>query len=377
MKKESIICKDCKFSYSISETILKDILFDIKNLSKQENNNFEECLREITFDLFQGERLGVIGLNGSGKSSLLLALSGNLLMQGGDLVVKNNYQLLSEMGDVDSPLNTGYQIIESYYYMLHSFQEEKTKLPSKATYIKEVADFSELGNKLNQKFLTYSSGMKARLLYSLRAVSMNQYCLIDEILSVGDSYFTDKCIRNLRIKNNQTTGIYVSHDWSLLSKICSKFLWLENGQIVKYGNLKEVLGDYLTTYNNWLKDESCFMSFLDLEKGKHSLNKSDDLLKLNFNYKNAANLNSRVSVGLENISSDKGWEHILQSTWIDLKLNSKAEGSFKLNIPIPKQLMPSEYELALSFKWEDNNQIKRTYTYSWINKKSFTVTITK
>ena len=105
-------------------------------------------------------------------------------------------------------------------------------------YKKKVASFSELEGNLYHKFVTYSSGMKARLLYSLRAVCMNQYFLIDEILSIGDNYFTEKCVRNLRNRDVNSSGIYVSHDWSLLSKICSRFLWLHNGEIIKYGKCK-------------------------------------------------------------------------------------------------------------------------------------------
>ena len=114
--------------------------------------------------------------------------------------------------------------------------------------------------------------MKARLLYSLRVASVDNYLLIDEVLSVGDNYF-EKCIRNLRVNNDYVTGIFVSHNWSVLSKICSKFIWLDNGRIIKYGSLKNVIGSYLTNYSNWLKQENSIMEELKLEKNSFSLKK--------------------------------------------------------------------------------------------------------
>ncbi len=237
----SIYCKNCTFSYFDPEGLLKAFLTKIGNEKKLDIYQ-NKCLNDINFDLNEGERIGVVGLNGSGKSSLLLALNGNLKKLNGELYLNNTFQILSELGEVDSTNNTGYEIINSYYFFLLTFQKDEIKAPNKKSFIKSVENFSELGGKLNQEFRTYSSGMKARLLYSLRVASLNNYLLIDEVLSVGDNYFVEKCIRNLRSYNKYNTGIFVSHNWSVLSKICSKFIWLDNGRIVKYGSLKNVIG---------------------------------------------------------------------------------------------------------------------------------------
>ena len=376
MIKKSICCKKCHFSYSNSSDILKDLL-SVKKLSKRQNIYYEECLKNITFELSKGEKLGVIGLNGSGKSSLLLALSGNLHKTEGKLEVNDIYQLLFEMGDVDTPLKTGYEIIEAYYCMLISFQDSDQKLPTLDIYKKEVASFSELKENLDQKFLTYSSGMKARLLYSLRAVCINQYFLIDEILSVGDSYFTEKCTRNLRIRDFKSTGVYVSHDWTLLSKICSKFLWLENGEIIKYGKMKEVLASYLTKYNVYLQNTESVFKELTLEKNIFYISNSEKYLTFKFVYINAVILKSELSVAFENISSNKGWENVLSTSWTELKLKNKEIGTFEINIAKPYHLMPEEYELSLFFRWVDQNKIQKQFTYSWLNKKSFNFKLKK
>ena len=219
--------------------------------------------------------------------------------------------------------------------------------------------------------------MKARLLYSLRAVCMNQYFLIDEILSIGDNYFTEKCIRNLRNRGVNSSGIYVSHDWSLLSKICSRFLWLHNGEIIKYGKCKYVLGAYLSKYNDWLQENNSLFEKLTLEENIFSISSLKNYLTLKFKYENAITLENQLSVGLETIDTQKGWENILLTTWTNLKLKDKKRGNFEITIAIPKSLLPGNYEIVLSLKWEDHNNNEKIYAYSWINKKSFTLKLKK
>ena len=141
MKYLAISCQNCNFGYSETKSIIRDLFCFQEKKEGDKFDNYQECLKNISFDLLKGEKLGVIGLNGSGKSSLLLALSGNLIKKKGSLLINNVFQLLFEMGEVDSPFNTGYEIIESYYYMLLSFHEGGHELDPLEIYKKKVASF--------------------------------------------------------------------------------------------------------------------------------------------------------------------------------------------------------------------------------------------
>ena len=140
----SIYCKDCTFSYYDPEGLLKAFLAKNDDGNKLEVYQ-NKCLYDISFDLKEGEKIGVIGLNGSGKSSLLLAINGNLKKLNGELYLNNTYQILSELGEVDSTNNTGYEIINSYYFFLLSFQKDEIKMINKKSFIESVENFSELG----------------------------------------------------------------------------------------------------------------------------------------------------------------------------------------------------------------------------------------
>jgi ABC-type polysaccharide/polyol phosphate transport system ATPase subunit len=197
------------------------------------------ALRDISFTVYPGETVALIGANGSGKSTLLKIVSGIYAATKGTINVRQSLVALLELGTGFSEELTGRENIYLNGALLgHNHAEMRAIFEA-------IVSFSGIGDFLDTKLKYYSSGMRARLGFSIAAHVDASILLLDEVLSVGDAEFQQKCIRRLReFQAEGRTLIVVSHGTDLLQELCDRAIWLARGKVVQDGPVAEVVAAY-------------------------------------------------------------------------------------------------------------------------------------
>jgi len=197
------------------------------------------ALSEVSFEVERGMSLGVIGRNGAGKSTLLQLITGTLEPSKGNVVVTGKVAAVLELGAGFNPEFSGRENIELYCNLL---QMSPDQIRSR---FDQIVDFSELQQFIDQPLKTYSSGMIARLAFSVIAHIDADILIVDEALSVGDAAFSQKCMRFFREFKKRGTIFFVSHDLSAVKSFCDKAIWLDGGRVRSYGEARSVCEAYL------------------------------------------------------------------------------------------------------------------------------------
>lgn len=198
------------------------------------------ALRDVSFEIAPGETVGIIGRNGSGKSSLLQMICGTLSPTSGTVTTHGRLAALLELGAGFNTEFTGRENVLLNAAILGFPQEQMLERMG------EILAFSELGDFLDQPVKTYSSGMYARLAFSIAIHVDPEILIVDEALAVGDARFVAKCMR--RIKDIQKTGasiLFVSHDVSSVRTLCDRAIWLDKGRMLEQGDVFPVTGRYM------------------------------------------------------------------------------------------------------------------------------------
>jgi len=201
------------------------------------------ALKEINLEVFRGETIGIIGRNGSGKSTLLQLVCGTLAPTCGSVSVHGRIAALLELGAGFNPEFTGRENVYLSASVLGLSEEEIEDRFSKIT------EFAAIGDFIDQPVKIYSSGMYARLAFAVAAHVDADILIVDEILSVGDASFTQRCMRFINEFKKRGTIFFVSHDSGAILNLCDRVLWLESGMARELGNTKEVCHNYLASIN--------------------------------------------------------------------------------------------------------------------------------
>lgn len=233
----SIRVSDLYLDYEIFEerrAALRDRLVDRKGTGKR----VVPALKGITFDVSNGEALGIVGSNGSGKSTLLSAIAGLIYPTKGEILVSEEPKLLG-VGATLIPAATGWRNIRIGCLALGmGLEEVEERLP-------EIAAFTGLGEALDRPLRTYSSGMRGRLHFAIATSVQPKILLIDEALSVGDFRFRKKSKRRIReIVEGAGTFLLVSHSLDEVADQCPRALWIEEGHLRADGPSHDVIAEY-------------------------------------------------------------------------------------------------------------------------------------
>jgi ABC-type polysaccharide/polyol phosphate transport system ATPase subunit len=217
-------------------------IHSIKDLATQRKNPFTNkvILKNISFEVKRGECMGVLGRNGSGKSTLLRTIAGLIKPQEGTVKINGTFDPILAIGAGLELELTGYENMD----LLLSLYGRPRK--GKAEVIKSIADFSELSEEaLRMPAKRYSSGMLARLAFSISVANDADILIIDEVLAVGDQGFQQKCMRKIfDIKAEGKTILFVSHFPDDVQKICNKAILLDGGTLVHSGTAVEICEKY-------------------------------------------------------------------------------------------------------------------------------------
>ncbi|MDH5525495.1 MAG: ABC transporter ATP-binding protein [Desulfobulbaceae bacterium] len=202
------------------------------------------ALKEVDFEIKQGDRVGIIGRNGAGKSTLLKILSRITEPTTGRIKIKGRVASLLEVGTGFHPELTGRENIFLNGAILGMSRAEIKKK------FDEIVDFAEVEKFLDTPVKRYSSGMYVRLAFAVAAHLEPEILIVDEVLAVGDAQFQKKCLGKMEEVGKQgRTVLFVSHNMATISALCSRSILLANGNIVAEGRSKDVIESYLLSFN--------------------------------------------------------------------------------------------------------------------------------
>ena len=211
----------------------------VVNIFKENNKTMHQVLRDINFNINDGDFFGIIGRNGSGKSTLLKLIAGVYEPTAGNIYVYGGLTPFIELGVGFNPELSGRDNV-----FLNGAMLGFTRKQMEAMY-DEIVDFAEIQPFMDQKLKNYSSGMQVRLAFSISVKANNDILLFDEVLAVGDANFQKKCDKHfLKLKKEKKTIVLVTHSMGDVMKYCNKVAVLDNGQLRYLGDPQEAVKIY-------------------------------------------------------------------------------------------------------------------------------------
>ena len=222
--------------FSIKQAFIN--FFSFKKKKKKKNDSFW-ALSDVSFDVEKGEVIGLIGSNGAGKSTLLKVVSGVMKPTKGKVIVNGAISPMIELGagfDAELTARKNIYLNGSILGYSKEFLDQK---------FDEIVEFSELKDFLDAPVRNFSSGMVAKLAFSIATIVNPEILIVDEILSVGDIKFQEKSkAKMMEMIKGGTTVLYVSHDLESIMTLCNKVVWLEHGKIIDFGETDRICKEY-------------------------------------------------------------------------------------------------------------------------------------
>ncbi|MDX2256973.1 MAG: ABC transporter ATP-binding protein [Pseudanabaenaceae cyanobacterium bins.39] len=246
LSKKYVIGHEHQERYKSLRDVITNRLQSLHQIWKPKENDpsFEEfwALKDVCFDIKQGDRVGIIGRNGAGKSTLLKILSRITEPTAGKISIKGRVSSLLEVGTGFHPELTGRENIFLNGAVLGMDQIEIKKK------FDEIVAFAEVEKFLDTPVKRYSSGMYVRLAFAVAAHLEPEILIVDEVLAVGDAQFQKKCLGKMKdVSGEGRTVLFVSHSMPTITSLCSDVILLEKGKVVKTGNASEVIMHYYST----------------------------------------------------------------------------------------------------------------------------------
>ena len=358
-------CKSLKRSMYYGTTDMTRDMFGFPRSANELRKSEFWALQDINFELKRGETLGLIGQNGCGKTTLLRLLNGIFPPDKGKITINGRIGALIAVGAGFHPHMTGRENIYLNGSILGmSKQEIKQKFD-------KIVEFAEIGDFLDAPVATYSSGMHVRLGFAIAIHCEPDILLLDEILAVGDGRFQQKCFSKMaKLLENGTSVIFVSHSMPSIQMICKDAAFIDNGKIIAYGKVEDVLGFY---YN-----KCCVNVFESSENRKDNFISSYNISYQYLKFYNEAGKETRTFQSGENIIAE--WKYDMKNEIKNVSLyfgmandgfthsgysSAKGYDSYKIEkvntdticrILIKKPfLSPGEYIVSIGL-WDENMQ---------------------
>ena len=240
MSEKMIEVKNVTMKFKMSDEPINSLkeIFTTALSGKLKFNEFL-ALDDVSFNLEKGKTLGLIGKNGAGKSTTLKLISGILKPTSGTIITRGNIVPMLELGAGFDLELTGK---ENIYLNGAILGYSKEYLESKYD---EIIEFAEIQDFIDMPIRNYSSGMMARLAFSIASVVQPEILIVDEILAVGDVAFQEKSFNRMKdLMSGGATVLFVSHDLEKIEEMCDKVIWLERGKVNMYGETDEVCTAY-------------------------------------------------------------------------------------------------------------------------------------
>lgn len=230
------VTKSFNVFFDKTNTIKEKLLF----WNRAKNKEVRTVLQDINLQVKKGEVVGLIGVNGSGKSTLLKLMTKIIYPNKGQVITKGKLTSLLELGAGFHPDFSGR---ENIYFNASIFGLTRKEIDKR---LDDIIKFSELEDFIDNPVRTYSSGMYMRLAFSVAINVDAEILLIDEILSVGDQHFQEKCYKKIEeLKQQGKTIVIVTHTMGAVERFCTRAVWLYEGRVKMDGDTKEVVKEYL------------------------------------------------------------------------------------------------------------------------------------
>ncbi len=239
----AIQVKDCVLKYPIGAHARGSLKSAVMGLfghrERTPTAQYVDALRGINLQIQQGERVALIGHNGSGKSTLLRAMAGVYPLASGDIHVSGRIGTLLELGVGFEDEATGR---ENIYYRGMAMGYSRKLL---AKHEREIVEFCGLGDFIDLPVRTYSAGMYVRLAFAISTQFSPEVLLVDEVFGAGDAVFAERAVqRMMRIVNDAGIFVLATHDVNLVSRVCSRAVWLSSGHILADGPVETVIPEF-------------------------------------------------------------------------------------------------------------------------------------
>lgn len=240
MNEHSVIVQNVSMKFRMpTEKITSLKYYFIKRVKKQISYVDFHALDDVSFEVKKGEVFGIVGLNGAGKSTLLKIIAGILKPTSGKVIRHGTIAPLIELGAGFNAELSGYENIFLNGLVLgysRKFIREK---------IDEIIEFSELEQFIHTPLKNYSSGMRARLGFSIATIVQPDILIVDEALAVGDAKFRKKCEKKIQsMLDSDTTILFVSHSIEQVNSLCDRVMWLEKGKVREIGEASVICQKY-------------------------------------------------------------------------------------------------------------------------------------
>jgi lipopolysaccharide transport system ATP-binding protein len=311
------------------------------------------ALNDVSFNIAQGSRVGIIGSNGAGKSTLLKILSKIVEPTSGRVNVTGRVVSLLEVGTGFHPELTGRENIFLNGVILGMSRAEVRKK------FDEIVDFSEIEKFLDTPVKRYSSGMYMRLAFAVAAHLEPEILIIDEVLAVGDAQFQKKCLAKMEeiSRGDGRTVLFVSHNLDAIRKFCNQGIYLNSGKLVMQGDIDSVADKYASYFNErltrFVPNSHKPIFFNDLTLNKKSIIFNDDIIIKCEIVSNAAHDFYIIGITLADVSGNK-----VASTLLTNKYPLK-RGTNHIDIKIPTlNMVPGDYKFTIAIALDEalNNE---------------------
>jgi len=242
MSEYAIEVKDVSVKFNLAKEKIETLKEYFLNFVKGNKNKIDEfyALKNISFNIEKGDSFAILGSNGSGKSTMLKVISGIYHASSGSVIVKGSVAPMIELGagfDFDLTARENIYLNGAVLGYSRKFMHQK---------FEEIINFAELWDFVDVPVKNFSSGMQARLGFAIATLIKPDILIVDEILSVGDAHFKEKCENKMaELKEGGTTLVLVSHSIEQVLSVCKHAVWINKGTLMKIGDVKEVCDEYM------------------------------------------------------------------------------------------------------------------------------------